>query len=279
MRLTSWNLLHGLPTPLTTAPISEAVGHFAAVPTPQEALKSAVLTLNPDVLGVQEVDYHLIRSGSQNQVGVLAEMLGAADWAFAPSLIGSPDENWRGTEASDARILTNMSDLGLPGYGIGLISKTPVISWHRLELSAAPMGIPMTLPRDGKLKRIYVQDHPRSALAAELENGWLIINTHLSFVPIFNYLQLLKIKRWTKVLPITDKSKIIIMGDLNLPISLPLRGLNWNSLVKARTYPSWNPKLQLDYFLSQKISPEDVVQVSSAQTGISDHLPLTVELD
>ncbi len=225
------------------------------------------------------MDYHLGRSGSQNQVGALAAMLGAKHWAFAPSLLGSPDEKWRGTEASDARILTNKSDLGLPGYGIGLISKIPVISWHRLELAAAPMGIPMTLPRDGKLKKIYVRDHPRSALAAELENGWLILNTHLSFVPIFNYLQLLKIKRWTKVLPVTDKSKIIIMGDLNLPISLPVRGLNWNSLVKAGTYPSWNPKLQLDYFLSQKISPEDVVQVASAPTGISDHLPLTVELD
>ena len=279
MRLTSWNLLHGLPTPVTTVPISAVDGHIATGPDPQEALKSAVIALNPDVLGVQEVDYHLERSGSQNQVGALAAILGAEHWAFAPSLLGSPDENWREREGSGGQILTNKSDLGLPGYGIGLISKIPVISWHRIELAAAPIGIPMTLPKDGKLKKIYVRDHPRSALAAELENGWLIINTHLSFVPIFNYLQLLKIKRWTKGLPVTDKSKIIIMGDLNLPISLPLRGLNWNSLVKARTFPSWNPKFQLDYFLSQKISPEDVVQVPSTHGGISDHLPLTVDLD
>ena len=265
--------------PPPTGPLTGVDGHIVTGLDPQEAMKSTVTALNPDLLGVQEVDYHLSRSGNQNQVGALAAMLGAEYWAFAPSLLGSPDENWRERDAPDGRIITNKSDLGLPGYGIGLISKIPVISWHRLELAAAPIGVPMTLPKDGKLKRIYIRDHPRSALAAELENGWLIINTHLSFVPIFNYLQLLKIKRWTKVLPVTDKSKIIIMGDLNFPISLPLRGLNWNSLVKARTFPSWNPKLQLDYFLSQKISPEDVVQVPSAHTGISDHLPLTVDLD
>ncbi|MBI3429635.1 MAG: endonuclease/exonuclease/phosphatase family protein [Actinobacteria bacterium] len=275
MRLTSWNLLHGLPTPL----MPEGGKSKGSDSAPADLLKSAVRTLDPDLLGVQEVDYHLERSGGQNQVAEIASMLGAEHWAFAPSVIGSPDKNWRGTEASDPRVLTNKSEVGLPGYGIGLISKFPVRSWHRLELPTAPIGILMTLPRDGELKKVYVRDHPRTALAAELENGWLIINTHLSFVPVFNYFQLLTIKRWAKGLPVTDKSKIVIMGDLNLPISLPVRGLAWNSLVKERTFPTWHPKVQIDYFLSQKISPEDVVHVPSIQTGVSDHLPLSVDLD
>ena len=275
MRLTSWNLLHGLSTPS-----SPADGESKSASSDlQELLKSAIDTLNPDILGVQEIDYHLERSGGQNQVAAIASLLGAEHWAFAPSVIGSPDENWRGTRASDARVLTNKSEVGLPGYGIGLISKFPVRSWHRLELSAAPFGIPMALSPGGRLKKMYLRDHPRSALAAELENGWLIINTHLSFVPFFNYLQLLKIKRWIKVLPITEKSKIIIMGDLNLPIPMIARGLTWNSLVKKDTFPTWNPKVQLDYFLSQKISPEDVTHLPSMRTGLSDHLPITVDLD
>ncbi len=205
--------------------------------------------------------------------------MGAEHWAFAPSVIGSPDENWRATTDTDARIITNNNSVGLPGYGVGVVSKFPIRSWHRLELPAAPIGVLMTLPRDGKLKRIYVRDHPRSALAAELENGWLIINTHLSFVPVFNFLQLQKIKRWVKQLPVADKTKIIIMGDLNVPISAFVRGLHWNSLIKERTFPTWSPRVQIDYFLSQKISPEDVVHVPSMLTGVSDHLPLTVELD
>lgn len=276
MRLTSWNLLHGLATPLTSASENVLPGSAAE---PNTLLASALRTLNPDLLGLQEMDFHLNRSGNSNQVATIAAMLDAEHWAFAPSVIGSPDENWRGATEADVRVVTNKSPIGLSGYGIGVVSKIPIRSWHRLELPAAPIGVLMRLPRDGKLKKIYVRDHPRSALAAELENGWLIINTHLSFVPVFNYLQLLKIKRWAKRLPVTDKSKIIILGDLNLRYSILVRGLHWNSLVKERTFPTWKPRVQIDYFLSQKISPEDVVHVPSLLTGVSDHLPLTVELD
>lgn len=276
MRLTSWNLLHGLATPFTAA------GENAPYESPAEPnalLASALRTLHPDLLGLQEVDFCLARSADSNQVATVAAMMGAEHWAFAPSVIGSPDENWRGTTDADVRVITNKNSIGLSGYGIGLVSKVPIRSWHRLELPAAPIGVLMTLPRDGKLKKVYVRDHPRSALAAELDNGWLIINTHLSFVPVFNYLQLQKIKRWVKRLPVTDKTKIIIMGDLNLPISALVRGLHWNSLVKERTFPTWSPRVQIDYFLSQKISPEDLVHVPSMLTGVSDHLPLTVEVD
>ena len=276
MRLTSWNLLHGLATPLAAA--SENAPPERST-EPFTLLASALRTLNPDLLGLQEMDFHLGRSGDSNQVAAIAAMMGAEHWAFAPSVIGSPDENWRGTTDSDARVITNQNPSGSSGYGIGVVSKIPIRSWHRLELPPAPIGVLMTLPRDGKLQKIYVRDHPRSALAAELENGWLIINTHLSFVPVFNYLQLLKIKRWVKKLPVTDKTKIIIMGDLNLPFSTIVRGLHWNSLVTERTFPTWKPKVQIDYFLSQKISPEDVIHVPSMLTGVSDHLPLTVEMD
>lgn len=276
MRLTSWNLLHGLATPLASATKNVSPEGSAG---PITLLASALRSLNPDVLGLQEMDFHLSRSGNSNQVAEIAEMMDSEHWAFAPSVIGSPDENWRGSTDADVRVITNKNSVGLPGYGIGIVSKIPIRSWHRLELPAAPVGVLMTLPRDGKLKKIYVRDHPRSALAAELENGWLIINTHLSFVPIFNYLQLSKIKRWVKKLPVTDKSKIIIMGDYNISFSWIVRGLHWNSLVKERSFPTWKPKVQIDYILSQKISPEDVVHVPSMLTGISDHLPLTVELD
>lgn len=276
MRLTSWNLLHGLATPLTSARENATPGSPAE---PNTLLASALRTLNPDVLGLQEVDFHLARSADSNQVATIAAMMDAEHWAFAPSVIGSPDENWRGATEADVRVVTNKNPIGLSGYGIGVVSKIPIRSWHRMELPAVPIGVLMTLPRDGKLKKMYVRDHPRSALAAELENGWLIINTRLSFVPIFNYLQLQKIKRWAKRLPVTDESKIIIMGDLNLPFSIFVRGLHWNSLVKERTFPTWKPKAQIDYFLSQKISPEDVIHVPSMLTVVSDHLPLTVELD
>lgn len=264
MRLTSWNFLHGLPTPL-------------AEPTNQ-GLSEAIQALSTDVLGLQEVDYRLDRSGSENQVARIAELMGTTHWAFAPSVLGSPDEDWVSPGATDVKVVTK-NVAGVPGYGIGLVSKIPVTSWHRLDLNVAPVGIFMKLPRNGTIKRIYVHDHPRSALAAVLENGWVIINTHLSFVPFFNYLQLLEVKRWAKKLPITDKNKIIIMGDLNLRRSAMVRGINWNSLATLATFPSWSPRVQIDYILSQKVASEDVIAVQLAPSGISDHLPLSVDLD
>jgi endonuclease/exonuclease/phosphatase family metal-dependent hydrolase len=264
MRLTSWNFLHGLPTPLTE------MAH--------EDLARAINALNTDILGLQEVDHGLGRSAGENQVGRIAELMGTAHWAFAPSIVGSPDEDWRSRGKRAVKIVTQWAQ-GAPGYGIGLVSKLPVISWHRLELNGAPIGVFMKLPRDGKIKAIYVPDHPRSAIAAVLENGWLIINTHLSFVPFFNYLQLLQVKRWARNLPVKDKAKIIIMGDLNLRWSGLVRGINWNSLARTRTFPSWSPKVQIDYILSQKIASEDVEHVEISASGLSDHLPISVDVD
>ena len=230
------------------------------------------------MLGLQEVDYFLGRSGDENQVAQIAHFMRTPHWAFAPSLIGSPDEDWRALGTSDTRVVTE-NQPGSPGYGIGLVSKIPVTSWHRLELNMTPVGTFRKVPQKGSLKRMYVRDHPRAAIAAVLENGWLVINTHLSFVPFFNYLQLLQVKRWVKKLPVKDKTKIIIMGDLNLRFGTPVRGINWNSLASQRTFPSWSPKVQIDYILSQKVASEDVGHIQSAPSGIGDHLPICVDLD
>jgi hypothetical protein len=242
-------------------------------------LSTALGELASDVIGLQEVDYFLERSGNHNQVGSVASEMAAKDWAFAPSLMGSPDEDWRNPNESDEKVVTNSSEVSLPGYGIGMVSKIPVISWHRLELKGSPVGVLMAFPVDGKLKRFYVRDHPRSALAAKLDNGWLVINTHLSFVPGFSLAQLIKIKRWANTLGVTDKSKILIMGDLNIPLGIFARGFKWNSLAKQRTFPSWLPKVQIDYFLSQNLKPSQVRHIQYPHSGMSDHLPLQIEVD
>lgn len=242
-------------------------------------LQAEIAHLRSDLIGLQEVDYFLERSGNHNQVGTIATMMGATDWAFAPSLMGSPDEEWRNPNDNDNTIVTQKSEVSLPGYGIGIVSKIPVQSWHRLDLKGSPVGVLMAFPVNGKMKRFYVRDHPRSALAAILDNGWLIINTHLSFVPFFNLVQLIKIKRWTHTLGVTDKSKIIIMGDLNIPFVRIVSGFRWNSLAIQRTFPSWYPKVQIDYFLSQKLNATDVVHIPFPHAGMSDHLPLQIDVD
>lgn len=242
-------------------------------------IRAQIAQLRSDVIGLQEVDYFLARSGTHNQVGNIASMMNAAHWAFAPSLMGSPDDDWRNPDANDDKLVTDASQVAQPGYGIGMVSKIPVTSWHRLDLKGSPVGVFMTFPLDGKMKRFYVRDHPRSALAAVLDNGWLVINTHLSFVLFFNFAQLIKIKRWVNTLGVSDKSKIILMGDLNIPFPLFARGFKWQSLAAQRTFPSWYPKLQIDYLLSQGLKPADVRHIPYPHSGMSDHLPLQIEVD
>ena len=241
-------------------------------------LAGALGQLASDVIGLQEVDYFLERSGDHNQVENVASIMAAQQWAFAPSLMGSPDENWRNPNESDDKLISDTSEVSLPGYGIGMVSKLPVDSWHRLDLKGSPIGVFMAFPVDGKMKRFYVRDHPRSALAAKLENGWLIVNTHLSFVPGFSLAQLIKIKRWANKLGVTDKSKIIIMGDLNIPFAIFAKGFRWKSLATQRTFPSWYPKVQIDYFLSQGLTAKDVTHIQYPHSGMSDHLPLVIEV-
>ena len=98
-------------------------------------------------------------------------------------------------------------------------------------------------------------------------------------MPGFSLAQLIKIKRWANTLGVTDKSKILIMGDLNIPFAIFARGFKWRSLAAMRTFPSWYPKVQIDYFLSQKLTSKDVRHIQYPHSGMSDHLPLQIEVD
>jgi endonuclease/exonuclease/phosphatase family metal-dependent hydrolase len=117
---------------------------------------------------------------------------------------------------------------------------------------------------------------PRVALAAELVNGFTVVVTHLSFVPFVNYFQLIKIRRWLKEIP----GEHLIVGDLNLGWSLPVRGTSWRSLNGRDTYPSWGAKIQFDYITARASSLGNLryPPLEIPPLGISDHLPVGVEI-
>jgi endonuclease/exonuclease/phosphatase family metal-dependent hydrolase len=273
MRLTSWNLLHGMQIP----------------PNPQgpsaAALQGAITEIDSDVIAVQEVDYRLPRSGSVNQISDIANAMSAPDWAFAPSVIGTPGEKWRKLNESDPDFVCNDAIADLAGsYGIAIASKIPVIKWHRLNLGRSLVGMPLIVPTESetsskpKIRAIYVHDEPRLALAATLENGFTVFNTHLSFVPGVNLNQLNKLKRWAHQIGRDTKTIPIILGDLNLPNGIPVLGSSWKSLVIQNTYPSWGAKIQFDYILADGTPGYEVIDRKSINTGVSDHLPIRIEL-
>ena len=237
----------------------------------------AAADLGADILAIQEVDHRLTRSNGSAQTSEIALAMNASEWAFAPAIIGSPEGKW---EKANHDIATNIESTSLVdsgSYGIGIVSKIPVIKWHRLNLGRSIVGMPLLIPdtETGKAKAIYIKDEPRLAIAAELENGWTVINTHLSFVPGVNVFQLSKLKKWAD----SFGEKVLLMGDFNLPGSIPAIGSKWQSLILQNTYPSWKPKIQFDYILSKGVALKDVIQVPTTRSSISDHLPLSIELN
>jgi endonuclease/exonuclease/phosphatase family metal-dependent hydrolase len=278
MRVTSWNLLHGMAIPPSNDLAADQI-----------KLGEAIQAIGADVIGIQEVDEQLARSGKVSQTAVVAESMSTQHWGFAPVMIGAPGEKWRKLNSLDAQIIThgnvqtNRQSNVDGNYGIGIVSKIPVKHWDRIELGNSPFGMPLVIPAENKkgkqsVRMIYVADEPRVALAATLDNGWTIINTHLSFVPFVNYRQLRKIKKWAAQLSARYGTQSLIIGDMNLPKGLPAVASKWNSLVEQNSYPSWGGKVQFDYILSDSLKPDQYEALSTLNTGVSDHLPVRVHI-
>jgi len=275
MRVTSWNLLHGMAIPPSNDLAADRV-----------KLGQGIQAIGADVIGIQEVDEKLGRSGNISQTKLVSEAMGTRHWGFAPVIIGEPGAKWRKLNAAELMVITeeNREQNTEGSYGIAIVSKIPIIHWDRLELGKSVFGLPLVIPAENKkgkqsIRFIYVADEPRVALAATLDCGWTVINTHLSFVPGVNYWQLRKIKRWAKKLSEQYKTQVLIIGDMNLPKGLPAAGSTWNSLVTQNSYPSWGAKIQFDYILSEKLQPDQFEILPIVATGISDHLPISVRIN
>ena len=282
MRITSWNLLHG-----------QGATNFRAIANALEVGRSDF------VIGVQEVDAFQDRSDQVFQVAELASELGATYFGFVRCVIGTPGFKWRKVRKDEAVLITN-SDLmnsgrnsdNPPSYGIGLITSVPVKKWEILTLGKSVVGLPLVFPDASagesaagdskarpKVRFIYVKDEPRYAVAAQLENGYTVVNVHLSFVPLVNLYQLWRVKRWLAKMP----GKHFLIGDLNLPFNIPVKLSKWKSLVSMASYPTWQPKIQFDYILSDNFgrdeSNKDLVKPIHLRSEISDHLPVTIEIN
>jgi endonuclease/exonuclease/phosphatase family metal-dependent hydrolase len=274
MRITSWNLLHG-----------QGATNFRAIANTLDVGRSDF------VIGVQEVDAFQDRSDQVFQVADLASELGATYFGFVRCVIGTPGFKWRKVRKDEAVLITNSDVMNSgrnsdnpPSYGIGLITNVPVKKWEILALGKSVVGLPLVFPAESdgeseskakpKLRFIYVKDEPRYAVAAQLENGYTVVNVHLSFVPLVNLYQLWRVKRWLAKMP----GKHFLIGDLNLPFNIPVKLSKWKSLVSMASYPTWQPKIQFDYILSDNTTSVAVRPIQ-IRSDISDHLPVTIEIN
>jgi endonuclease/exonuclease/phosphatase family metal-dependent hydrolase len=274
MRVISWNLLHGQKIPPTGTQNWQLELETAA--------KTVADKMQPDFLALQEVDNFQSRSGFINQSKLIAESMQLKHWAYLPTLIGTPGEKWHAVKDLNKAIITseNHQSNDVASYGIALATNQPIKKLYVKKLGRSLIGMPLLIPKDnGKgVRFIYVKDEPRVALIAELENGFTIATTHLSFVPGVNIFQLNKISSFLKKLAGIS----VLMGDLNLPANLPSKLSGFRSVLSQSTYPSWGPKIQFDYIMASKGLLKDSrlihQEIKSTNPGISDHIPIGVTL-
>ena len=269
MKITSWNIQHG-----------EVYAAGTEVDRMAEIVRT-VKAFNCDVLALQEVDQLNDRSNLEEQTKLFAEIVGAKYWAFAPSVWRKDEEwlDWPQSGSSDfPPLITESIFSKQPGYGISIISKSPVIKWERKELFKALVGWWLTFPENGVMKKYWVKDHARNALAAYLEDGTVIINIHLSWEPIFRNIQLGQVKRWANQIAKDKSLRVLIVGDLNINESWEesVNSLRWRSLVKQLTFPVWQPKQQIDHFLASRGTKAKLEPTVNSK--ISDHLPISITL-
>ncbi len=253
MRLATLNLLNGM-----------SLSDRAVTPA---RLTEAVQALRADVVGLQEVDRSQPRSHSADLTRQVADAMDTPHWRFVPALIGTPGFDWRAAVDAD-------TDGTEAAYGIGLVSRYPVRSWHVTRLSAAPVRSPIVLP--GSKQVIWLKDEPRVGLAAVVETPigvMTIATTHLSFVPVWNGKQLRTLTADLAALP----GPRVLLGDLNMPSPFPRLLTGWRVLAKVATYPAWDPKIQLDHVLGSGELPA-ITSVESPELAVSDHRGLLIEL-
>jgi endonuclease/exonuclease/phosphatase family metal-dependent hydrolase len=167
-------------------------------------------------------------------------------------------------------------------YGIAIVSRMPVRSWHTHRLAAPRLRVPMPgmvpVSRSGRLRLApprLIRDEPRVLLAAVLDtpNGLMTVGcAHLTFVQGWNVPQLRAGVRLLRSLP----GPRLLLGDLNMPSPLPAALTRWHPLVTGRTFPSWRPRMQIDHVLAD--GPVQVTASSIERLPVSDHCAVTVDI-
>lgn len=251
MRVATFNILHG-------RTVDDGVD--------LQRLRDCVRALDPDVLGLQEVDFDQPRSGKADLTAAAAEAMGAVEHRFVAAISGTPGATWMAA--------TGREQPGTAAYGIALLSRYPASSWQVVRLPRIRMRFPMYLP--GPNKVMMVDEEPRAAVIGRFETplGPLTVaNTHLSFVPGWNRRQLRSLARDVRGLP----GPRLLIGDLNLTPPAARRWSGMRPLASGATFPAPSPDRQLDHILT------DDRELRAGATAaelmpISDHRPLAVEL-
>ncbi|BBY44065.1 endonuclease/exonuclease/phosphatase [Mycolicibacterium celeriflavum] len=252
MRLATFNILHG-------RSVHDGMVH-------RDRLVESVRELDADILALQEVDLDQPRSGMADLTAVAAEAMGAVSHRFVAAISGTPGATWMAA--------TGDEQPGTAAYGIALLSRFPAESWQVLRLPRIPVPFPMYLPGPNRVQ--IVNEEPRAAMVGELDaplGPLTVANTHLSFVPGWNRVQLRRLLRDMRGFP----SPRVLMGDLNMTPPTVRRWARLRPLATALTFPAHDPDRQLDHIVTDDPGLR-VEQCCAPSLTISDHRALVIDI-
>ncbi|MBO0678979.1 endonuclease/exonuclease/phosphatase family protein [Mycolicibacterium sp. S2-37] len=252
MRMATFNILHGRSV------------HHGDVDLGR--LADAIRDLDADIVALQEVDLDQPRSGKADLTAVAAEAMHAVSHRFVAAIAGTPGATWMAA--------TGREQPGTAAYGIALLSRFPAQMWQVVHLPRIPVSFPMYLPGPNRVQ--IVNEEPRAAMVGRFETpiGPLTVaNTHLSFVPGWNRVQM---RRLVRDLRGFDGPRVL-MGDLNMTPPRPARWSRMRSLGSALTFPAEAPDRQLDHILTDD-GRLRVERCESVSLPISDHRALVIDV-
>ncbi len=261
LRVGTFNILHGM----------RVLG--GAQEGDREALQDAVAALDVDVLGLQEVDAAQPRSAFADQTADVAKALGADDWRFVPTVVGTPGHEAQFRPSTQEDVAAAWSGAReQPLYGVSLVSRIPVRRWDHLLMTPSSMAMPLLVPGNPRPRLLRVPDEPRAAVVAvlDLPTPITVCTLHLSFVPFTNTRQLREVRDWLAGFP----RPVILLGDFNLPGRIPARVTKWHQTPTGPSYPVFKPRVQFDHILSDGIAGH---AGTVHPLPVSDHCAVTAQ--
>ncbi|ANI39048.1 endonuclease/exonuclease/phosphatase family protein [Mycolicibacterium vaccae] len=251
MKLVTFNILHGR-TPGDGVDL--------------DRFTECVAGLDADILALQEVDSIQARSGHADLTALAAEAMGAQSHRFVAAIAGTPGATWMAA--------TGEEQPGTAAYGVALLSRYPALSWQVVRLPRIPFRFPMYLNAPRQVQIIH--EEPRAAVIGQFDTplgNLTVVNTHLSFVPGWNRVQLRRLTRDVRGLPWPR----IVTGDLNMSERAASRWTGLRQLASAPTFPADRPIRQLDHVLTDDPGLT-AAACETPQVPLSDHRPLVVRL-
>ncbi|CAH0121957.1 MULTISPECIES: endonuclease/exonuclease/phosphatase family protein [unclassified Paenibacillus] len=213
-----------------------------------ERIARVIEESDADIVALNEVDNRYSkRSNDIDQLEWLSKRLKTNHAVFGPAIVSGTHRDF---------------DTTVRQFGNALLTRFPIVCKHN-HIFKAPAAIENRALLEAQLD---MDGHPLKCYV-----------THLSLSPLLQRKQ----ARFIRNKIMNDGGPVLVMGDFNVKpgskvwsiLTQQLTDVSWNA-APSLTYPSFRPKMQLDYIFVSRHFQIVSSGVISDRYEASDHLPL-----